>query len=115
MKIYLERTLSTCPTQLKCVACTQPFEVEKIRSILYDRTGLIQGDLCPTCRSAPDLQEKLQTTEAIRRPKLYQWWFKRLTILSEATQEIESARRGTRSCNCQKPRQIRIRFQENDR
>ncbi len=115
MKIQLERRLLTCPPQLKCVACAQPFDVENIRSILYDRAGLIQGDLCHTCRSAKDLPKKLQATEKISRPKFYQWWFKRWAMLSEATQEIESARFGSRSCACQKSRQIRIRFQENDR
>lgn len=115
MKIQLERTLSTCSTQLKCVACSRSFEVEKIRSILYDRAGLIQGDLCRTCRNAKDLQQKLRVTEEITCPKFYQWWFKRIMILSEATQEIESTRFRSRSCDCQKSKQIRIRFQSDDR
>jgi hypothetical protein len=117
MKIQLERTLSTCPRHLKCVACSQPFEVGKIRSLLCDRTGLIQGDLCYTCHQlkTKELQQKLRTTEAIHRPQFYEWWFKRAAILSEANQEIEQARFGSLRCNCQKSRQLRIRFQPGDR
>ncbi|MER3435271.1 MAG: hypothetical protein C4288_18120 [Leptolyngbya sp. ERB_1_1] len=81
---------------------------------MYDRTGLIQGDLCNQCRSADDLQQTLQTIETINRPKFYDWWFKRLAILSEATQEIESARFGASRCQCQKPKQFQIRFQPED-
>ncbi len=114
MKIQLERTLPTCPPQLKCVACSQLFKVEKIRSLLSDRAGLIQGDLCRTCRNASDLPQKLQTTEEINRPQFYEWWFKRLTMLSAATQEIEQARFGSLQCSCQKSRQLRIRFQSDD-
>ncbi len=114
MKIQLERTLPTCPPQLKCVACSQLFKVEKIRNLLVDRAGLIQGDLCRTCRSDGNLQQKLQTTEAINRPPFYAWWFKRLTMLAAATQEIEQARFGSLRCHCQKSRQLRIRFQPDD-
>jgi hypothetical protein len=115
MKIQLERTLPPCPSQLKCVACARSFKAEKIRSLLCDRAGLIQGDLCCTCRSAKDLPQKLQTTEEIRRPTFYEWWFKRFVILSEAAQEIESARFRSLPCSCQKSRQLRIRFQPDDR
>ena len=111
MKIQLERTLSTCPTELQCVVCAQRFEVERIRSILYDRAGLIQGDLCNVCLGAKDLQQKLQTTEVISRPTFYQWWFKRLTVLAEATEEIERARFGSRPCQCRQSKPLRIRFQ----
>ncbi len=114
MKIQLERALPTCPPQLKCVACARSFNAEKIRRLLYDRAGLIQGDLCCTCRSAKDLSQKLQTTEEIYRPTFYEWWFKRLVILSEAAQEIENARLGSVRCGCQKSRQLQIRFQPDD-
>jgi len=117
MKIQLERKLSTCPTRLRCVACSQAFEPENIRSLLCDRVGLIQGDLCPTCCNlkADDLQQKLRATEEIKRPKFYDWWIKRLVILSEAAEEIEQARLGASRCNCQKPQHLRIRFQSDDR
>lgn len=114
MKIQLERTLPMCPSQLKCIACARSFKAEKIRSLLYDRAGLIQGDLCCTCRSAKDLSQKLHTTEEIRRPTFYEWWFKRFVILSEAAQEIENARFGAARCGCQKSRQLRIRFQSDN-
>lgn len=116
MKIQLERTLSTCPSHIKCVACSQPFEVGKIRSLLYDRSGLIQGDLCPDCAKAKNLPEKLHTTESIHRPKFYDRWLKQLAILSEATQEIERARFGSlRRCECQQRKPLRIRFLPDDR
>jgi hypothetical protein len=115
MKIQLERALPNCPSHLTCVACFQQFEVEKIRALLYNHVGLIQGDLCHICRSAEDLQQKLQTNEEISRPRFYEWWFKRLAILSEATQEIEQARFSSLRCGCGKSRQIRIRFQPDDR
>jgi hypothetical protein len=115
MKIQLERTLPTCPPQLRCVACSQPFKVEKIRSLLCDRDHLIQGDLCRTCRRATDLPQTLKTAEAIQRPQFYDWWFKRLTILSAATQEIEQARFAAKQCRCQTVQSLRIRFQSDDR
>jgi hypothetical protein len=117
MKIQLERKLPTCPARLRCVACSQAFEPEKIRSLLYDRAGLIQGDLCPTCckLKANDLQQKLQSSEEIKRPRFYDRWIKQWVILSEAAEEIEQARLGASRCNCQKPRQMRIRFQSDDR
>jgi hypothetical protein len=90
MKIRLERTLPTCPSQLRCIACNQSFKAEKIRSLLYDRTGLLQGDLCCTCRSATDLQQKLYATEKISRPKFYEWWFKQVVILSEVNDALRS-------------------------
>jgi hypothetical protein len=114
VKIELERTLSNCPSNLKCVACSQSFKTGKIRRLLCDRAGLIQGDLCSSCGSAKDLQQKLQTPETISRPKFYQWLFKRLTILSEATQEIEQARFASGVCGCRKSKQLRIRFQQED-
>jgi hypothetical protein len=113
MKIQLERTLSTCPSQLTCVACSQSFKVGKIRSLLYDRTNLIQGDLCPSCVSAKDLQQKLHTTESIRRPRFYERWFKQFIILAEATEEIERARFS--QCNCRRSKPLKIRFLIDDR
>ena len=109
MKIQLERTLPICPPQLTCIACAQAFKVEKIRSLLRDRDNLIQGDLCSTCRRATDLQQKLQTSDIVQRPQFYDWWFKRLTNLAEATQEIEQARLVAHRCGWQKSRPLRIR------
>jgi len=116
MKIKLERTLANCPTHLRCTICSRPFEVGKIRKLLCDSNGLIQGDLCSTCSklSSKHLKQKLQTNEEIIQPKFYQWWFKRLTILSEATQEIEQARLGSSRCHCQNSRGLKILFQRDD-
>lgn len=50
MKIKLERKLKTCPSQLSCTVCRQKFEVQKIRTLLFNDAGLLQGDICSECR-----------------------------------------------------------------
>jgi hypothetical protein len=49
VKIQLERKLISCPAQLICIVCQQYFAVNRIRSLLYDDKGLLQGDICPKC------------------------------------------------------------------
>lgn len=49
MKIQLERTLASCPKKLLCTVCGQSFRVGKIRSLLSNNQGLLQGDVCPDC------------------------------------------------------------------
>jgi len=50
MRIKLERKLETCPPQLSCTVCRQRFEVHKIRTLLFNDAGLLQGDICSECR-----------------------------------------------------------------
>ena len=49
MRICLERKLTTCPRQLLCTVCRQKFEVHKLRKLLYNDAGLLQGDVCSEC------------------------------------------------------------------
>jgi hypothetical protein len=62
MKIQLERKLSTCPEQLTCVVCHEPFWVRNIRALLRDDHHLIQGDVCAVCMrlASSDFQKKLR-------------------------------------------------------
>jgi len=61
------------------------------------------------------LEQLEATDEEIQLPRFYQWWLKRLEVLSQETQELENARLGLSSCQCGKPRsQLRITFQEED-
>lgn len=53
MKIQLERKLESCPHQLVCTVCNQWFEVGKIRALLSNNKGLLQGDVCPECVKLP--------------------------------------------------------------
>lgn len=129
MKIYLERKLASCPKKLICTVCGQTFEASKIRALLYNARGLLQGDLCQTCitlkpseirtnmrhraslllqqphaiEQAPSAYnralELLETAqEDVKFPTFYQWWFKKLEVLSEESQELEAARLGLHSC-----------------
>lgn len=49
MRIKLERKLKTCPQQLSCTVCRQRFAVPKIRMLLCNNAGLLQGDICSEC------------------------------------------------------------------
>lgn len=49
MEIRLERKLVSCPSRLLCRVCRQGFEARRIRTLLYNGSGLIQGDVCPNC------------------------------------------------------------------
>ena len=129
MKIYLERTLATCPKSLLCTTCGQLFEAGKLRALLYSDQGLLQGDVCHQCiklkssdlrnqmrdraslllqhpydldHTLPAHKRALELLEAAQEevtfPTFYQWWFKKLTVLSEESQELEAARLGLSSC-----------------
>jgi len=138
MKIHLERPLPYCPPTLKCIVCGNGFGVGSIRALLCNDTGLIYGDVCPTCvrshaqgirqklsdkllgflsqhrgcdEAAIELQELLQ--EDLHLPPFYQWWWKTLEIFAEETQELERARLGLSHCRCgQAKKQFRIVFQD---
>jgi len=66
MKIYLERTLPTCPSKLKCVACNNSFAAERIRALLSRENGLLQGDICPSCLKlgASRMEKRLKSAAA---------------------------------------------------
>ncbi len=49
MKIQLERTITSCPKKLLCTVCGQSFGVGKIRALLSNNKGLLQGDVCSHC------------------------------------------------------------------
>ncbi|MBW4442303.1 MAG: hypothetical protein KME10_13915 [Plectolyngbya sp. WJT66-NPBG17] len=49
MKIQLDRKLTTCPKTLLCTIRNIPFEVGKIRLLLYSDRGLLLGDISPEC------------------------------------------------------------------
>jgi hypothetical protein len=53
MKIQLEQQLPSCPRQLNCCVCGQNFTAPKIRSLLCNDGGLIQGDVCGHCLKVP--------------------------------------------------------------
>lgn len=61
MKIELERTTRFVPNKLSCAVCIKAFEVEPIRYLLYSDRGLLQGDLCQSCRksSASAIQARI--------------------------------------------------------
>ncbi|PSB26574.1 hypothetical protein [Stenomitos frigidus] len=61
MKIQLERKLQPCRDKLRCTVCQQIFVVGQIRSLLYQDSGLLQGDVCSTCTklSAKDFKESM--------------------------------------------------------
>lgn len=60
--------------------------------------------------------EQMETAEEdIQLPWFYHWWLKRLAILSQETQELETARLGLSGCQCGKPRsRLRITFQDEE-
>lgn len=62
MKIKLERKLTSCPERLRCIVCSQVFELGKIRTLLYNDRGLIQGDICLECMKlkADQIKQKLR-------------------------------------------------------
>ena len=49
MRIRLERKLSSCPHHLRCSVCDRMFESGKVRTLLHNDEGFIQGDICPEC------------------------------------------------------------------
>lgn len=58
MRIQLERKLYPCRDNLRCTVCQQVFHVEPIRSLLYQDSGLLQGDVCPNCARLPATEFK---------------------------------------------------------
>jgi hypothetical protein len=75
MKINLERKLPPCPDKLYCTVCGQLHEVGRIRALLYNDQGLIQGDLCSRClKLKPDVfKHKLREKASVllQQPKLF--------------------------------------------
>lgn len=145
MKIQLERTLATCSPQLPCIACQQPFEVGRIRTLLCNDQGLIYGDICPDCleskaigiqqrlkrravqqmaryrkgecqhsikayRSALELLELAEAP--LKLPTLWQWWMKKLEVLSQESHELERARLGLSNHQCRS--NFHIKFQDEE-
>jgi hypothetical protein len=76
MKIQLEHRLSSCPDKLRCTVCQQVFTVGKIRPLLVNQRGWIQGDLCPECVSLPADEIRLiladQAWLMVQQPQLFQ-------------------------------------------
>ncbi|MGV0025632.1 hypothetical protein [Phormidesmis priestleyi] len=62
MRICLERKLTTCPDQLVCTVCREPFFTGKIRTLLYSDRRLLQGDICSVCLklSATGIRKKMR-------------------------------------------------------
>jgi hypothetical protein len=62
MKIYLEQKLSSCPDQMTCVVCHDSFWTPNIRTLLYNRRNIIQGDVCRSCMKLKSsrFQQKLR-------------------------------------------------------
>jgi hypothetical protein len=62
MRIRLERKLSSCPHRLRCTVCDRMFESGKVRTLLHNDEGFIQGDICPECikLSVATVQHKLR-------------------------------------------------------
>jgi hypothetical protein len=62
MKIQLEQKLSTCPEKMTCIVCCHSFQVNNIRTLIYDNQNLIQGDICPKCLKLNSrvIQQKLR-------------------------------------------------------
>jgi hypothetical protein len=62
MKIQLEQKLSTCPENMTCIVCCHSFQVDNIRTLIYDNQNLIQGDICPKCLklNSTVIQQKLR-------------------------------------------------------
>ncbi len=137
--------MASCPSHLRCAVCRQSFPVKRIRTLLSDNQGLIWGDVCPTClksksdgiqqqlkQQARELLENQQgdgdltvfkvaeeklaaAAEPIQLPTFFQWWLKRLEILSEASQEIENARFGRSPCGCQQRSRLQTLFDQESR
>jgi hypothetical protein len=95
MKIQLERKLSSCPRQLTCVVCHEPFWAGNIRSLLYNDANLIQGDVCATCMKleTSDFQKTLRNQanrliqESTLNPTRADFFQSRAIELLEASEE----------------------------
>lgn len=62
MKIQLDRKIATCPKKILCTIRNIPFEVGKIRLLLYTDRGLLLGDISPECLklSSSEIRSKLR-------------------------------------------------------
>ncbi|WP_146149863.1 hypothetical protein [Chroococcidiopsis sp. CCALA 051] len=62
MRIRLERKLSSCPHHLCCTVCDRMFESGRVRTLLHNDEGFIQGDICPECMrlSVETIQHKIR-------------------------------------------------------
>lgn len=62
MRIRLERKLSSCPHHLRCAVCDRMFESGKVRTLLHNDEGFIQGDICLECikLSVETVQHKIR-------------------------------------------------------
>lgn len=62
MRIRLERKLSSCPYHLRCSVCDRMFGSGKVRTLLHNDEGFIQGDICPECMklSVETIQHKIR-------------------------------------------------------
>jgi hypothetical protein len=122
MKIQLEHKLRSCPEHIDCISCGQAFPPNSIRALLCLDSGLIEGDLCPKCiqqgaarirwnlrdraaklilQEQPSpadqsraLELRAAAVESLTLPPAYQWWWKKLGILTTEACELELARRG---------------------
>jgi hypothetical protein len=76
MKVQLEHRLSSCPPKLRCIVCRQVFMAGRIRPLLVNDEGWIQGDLCPECVSLPANEIQLiladQAWLMLEQPRLFQ-------------------------------------------
>jgi hypothetical protein len=131
MKVQLEQKTESCAQKLLCTVCGQIFKAGSMRTLLYNRHNLLQGDVCSDCMQLKqnqfrqklrdranlllklsDLDPQTRTARRIRAlelleaaaepvyfPAPYQWWWKRLEVLSDETILLEQARisRGPRS------------------
>jgi hypothetical protein len=123
--------------QFHCLACQNSLGGGSLRTMLCHDDGAIAGDLCKRCvkRGTAYLQKTLGyrsqqlALEAIGHddpvvrqrakelaelanqplsvPSFYQWWWKQMTLLATATQELEMARR---SIPRQHPKPLKITF-----
>jgi hypothetical protein len=76
MKIHLEHRLSSCPDKLRCTVCRQVFMAGRIRALLLNNRGLIQGDVCSECVHLPSNEIRLLLADQARlmleQPSLFQ-------------------------------------------
>ncbi|MBD1822411.1 hypothetical protein H6F51_07860 [Cyanobacteria bacterium FACHB-DQ100] len=124
MRIQLDRKLTIRPKKLLCTIRNTPFEMGKIRLLLYTDRGLLLGDISPECLklSSAEIRAKLReracillqeddtspndsireralellqaTQEDVKFPTALDWWFKKFEIFSEESQELEATRTG---------------------
>jgi hypothetical protein len=93
MKIQLERTLTSCPAHLACVACQQFFPTGKLRHLLKSDRQLILGDLCPPCLKRGAIHIQLCLREQANRSMAPAFNGGSLTIAShrQALEQLEVA------------------------